>query len=243
MTGEMERELAAARARIDAREFDRALADLKTFLDEHGGSALAPEAMLLTGRAQELAGRREGAMATYAAFRTRYKGNARMPDATFRLAQVTGAQKGREGEAIRLYAEVITQYPSSPRAPEAMFAQAELQDRLKLREVDPKLAASVPTSLMTYRTLADRYPRTALTEHALFRIGNMYEDMKRYDLAAQAFENLGTWFPESRYEGWFRAAELYDRRLKNKEKARAAYLQVPPASPRYKDAQKRAGRS
>ena len=45
-------------------------------------------------------------------------------------------------------------------------------------------------------------------------------------------------------EAWpllgFRAGEIYERRLRDKEKARAAYAQVPAASPRYKDAQKRA---
>jgi tetratricopeptide (TPR) repeat protein len=241
-TIEMERELAAARARIDAREFDRAIADLKTFLDRHGSSSLAPEALLLSGRAEELAGRREEAMASYVVFRSRYKGHTGMPDATYRLAQVTGAQKGREDEAIRLYTEVFTQYPSNRRAPEAMFSKAEVQDRLKLRETDPMLSGSVPASLLTYRTLADRYPKAALTEHALYRIGNMYEDLKRYDLAAQAFEKLGAWFPLSRYDGWFRAGELYDRRLKNQAKAQEAYLKVLPSSPRYKDAQKRAGK-
>jgi TolA-binding protein len=238
----MEQELAAAKSLIVAREFDKAISQLTAFIGAHAGSSLAPDATLQIGRAQELAGRRDDAMATYAAFRKQYKGSALMPDATFRLAQVTGAQRGREGEAIQLYTDLVAQYPTSPRAPEAMFATAELQDRLKLRHVDPELSTSAPTSLLTYRALTDRYPRTALTEHALFRLGNMYDDLKRYDLAAQAFEKLGTWFPQSRYEGWFRAAEMYDRRLKDKVKAQAAYLKVPPTSPRYKDAQKRAGR-
>ncbi len=88
--------------------------------------------------------------------------------------------------------------------------------------------------------MADRYPRATLTQHALFRLANTYDGMKRYDLEAEAFERLGASFPQSNYDGWFKAAELYDRRLKDKEKARAAYLQVPPSSPRYRDAQKRA---
>jgi TolA-binding protein len=236
------RELSAARARIEGREFDQAITDLQRFLAQHAGSALAPEAILLKGQAQELSGQSDAAIATYGEFRTRYRATARMPDATFRLAQLTGALKGREGEAITLYTEVFSQYPNSPRAPEALFAKAGLQDKLKLVEVDPKLSTSVPASLVTYRVMTDRYPRAALTQHALLRSANMYDTLKRYDLEAQVFERLGASFPQSGYDGWFKAAELYDRRLKDKEKARAAYLQVPPTSPHYRDAQKRAGR-
>ena len=201
----MERELAAARGRIAAKQFDQALVDLKTFLAAHGGSALAP-------------------------------------DAAFLMAQVTGAQAGRELDAIGLYTDVAARYPNSPRAPEALFSKGGLQDRLRLRATDPQLGSSVPASLATYRAMADGYPRAVLTQHALSRMAGMYDDMKRYDLAAQAYEKLGAWFPQSAYDGWFRAAELYDRRLKNQAKAQEAYLKVPPSSPRYRDAQKRAGK-
>jgi TolA-binding protein len=158
------------------------------------------------------------------------------------LALLTARTKGKEGDAIALYTEVYTQSPKSPRAPEAMFAKAEVQGRLKLRDVDPTLSVPVPRELLTYRELAERYPRAAAAEHALFRVAGMYEDLRRYDLAAQAYEKLGAGFPESHYDGWFRAGEVYERRLKDGEKARAAYLQVPASSPRYKDAQKRAAK-
>jgi hypothetical protein len=46
-------------------------------------------------------------------------------------------------------------------------------------------------------------------------------------------------FPGNPVEVWFRLGELYERRLRNAEKARAAYEKVPPDSPRYKDAQQR----
>jgi TolA-binding protein len=197
------RELAAARAKVEAKQLDDASADLKAFVAKHPGSPLAP-------------------------------------DASFLLAQVTAARPGRERDAIALYTEIFTRYPNSPRAPEALFSKAGLQDRLDLHEADPKAGVPMPASLATYRTLAGRYPKAALTELALFRVATTYDGLKRYDLAAQAYEQLGTSFPQSRYDGWFRAGELYERRLKDKEKARAAYLKVPPSSDRYKDAQKRA---
>jgi serine/threonine protein kinase/outer membrane protein assembly factor BamD (BamD/ComL family) len=204
-TAAEERELAAARSKFAAKQFDQASADLKAFVAKHPGSALAPDASLL-------------------------------------LAEAIAAQPGRELDAITLFGDVASRYPNSSRAPEALFYRASLQDRLKLRESDRALGATVPASLVTYRTMADRFPRAVLSQHALFRMAGMYEDLERYDLAAQTFEKLGASFPASSYDGWFRAGELYERRLKDQAKARAAYLHVPPTSPRYKDAQKRAGR-
>ena len=240
--GDIERELAAAKAAIEAKQFGQAEAELKAVLGRHAGGPLAAEALFLIGQAQELDGRGDEAVATYAEFRARHKGHARWPDATYQLAQLTASRKGSERDAIKLYTALFTQYPKSPRAPEAMFAKALIEERLKLRELDPTLAVSVPMSLLTYRELTERYPSVALAEHAFFRIGNMYDELKRYDLAVRAFEALGAGFPDSRYDPWFRAGDLYERRLKDREKARAAYAKVPPSSPRYKDAQKRAAR-
>jgi TolA-binding protein len=204
-TATEEQELAAARSKFAAKQFDQASADLKAFVAKHPGSALAADASLL-------------------------------------LAEAVSAQPGRELDAIALFGDLASRYPNSSRAPEALFYKASLQDRLKLRETDRALGATVPASLVTYRAMADRFPRAVLSQHALFRMAGMYEDLERYDLAAQAFEKLGASFPDSSYDGWFRAGELYERRLKDKAKARAAYLRVPPTSPRYKDAQKRAGK-
>jgi hypothetical protein len=38
---------------------------------------------------------------------------------------------------------------------------------------------------------------------------------------------------------WFRLGDIYERRLKNPEKARDAYARVPPDAPRYDEAQRR----
>ena len=63
--------------------------------------------------------------------------------------------------------------------------------------------------------------------------------LKRYDLAAAAFNDLATRFPQTRYDAWWRAAETLDKRLKDKTAARAAYGRVPTTSPNYGTAQKR----
>jgi TolA-binding protein len=207
-----------------------------------GSSAAAEEQELAAARAKFEDKQFDQASADLKAFVAKHPGSALLADAALLLVQVTAAQPGRELDAIAQYGDVASRYPKSPRAPEALYYKAGLQERLKLRETDPALGASAPASLATYRAMADRYPRAVLSQHALFRIAGMYDDLKRYDLEAQAFETLGASFPESSYDGWFRAGELYERRLKDKDKARAAYLHVTPTSPRYKDAQRRAGK-
>ena len=60
-----------------------------------------------------------------------------------------------------------------------------------------------------------------------------------YELAASTFADLGTRFPETRYDAWFSAAELFEKTAEGRGRARDAYAKVPPASPRYEAAQKK----
>ena len=78
-----------------------------------------------------------------------------------------------------------------------------------------------------------------VAEFALWRLGQEYRDRRLYDLAASTFADLGTRFPETRYDAWFSAAELFEKQLKDAARAREAYAKVPAASPRYEAAQKK----
>jgi TolA-binding protein len=180
-------------------------------------------------------------MNAFVEFASRYKTHARAADALFRVAQLT-LITGRQGsvpEARTLFGEVAEQYPQSPLAPQALAEKAAIEDRLRLREVDQEVGTSVPASLVTLRALVQKYPASPLAEKAWWTLAGLYEDAKRYDLAARACESLAASFPATAYDAWFRAGELYEKRVKDQEKARAAYARVPAASPRYKDAQKR----
>ena len=66
-----------------------------------------------------------------------------------------------------------------------------------------------------------------------------YDDLKRYDLQAQALTALGTSFPKTRYDAWWEAGEVYERRLRENARAKEAYSRVPNTSRRYRDAQKK----
>ena len=74
---------------------------------------------------------------------------------------------------------------------------------------------------------------------ALNRLAELYTEIDRYDLAAEAYTTLATRFPDNTLDAWFKAGEIYERRLKELERAREAYAQVPATSQRYRDAQRK----
>jgi hypothetical protein len=122
----------------------------------------------------------------------------------------------------------------------AMMVKIDIEDRLGLRETDPVAGQIAPASMRTKRLLTERAPQHPAAEAAWWQLGESYEKLKLYDLAVQACVELATRFPNTRLDAWFKAGEISDRRLKNKDGARAAYLRVPPASARYGEAQSRA---
>ena len=101
------------------------------------------------------------------------------------------------------------------------------------------LQVEVPALLVTLRMISDQFPGEAQTMVALNQLALGYEDMNQYQAAAEVWEHMAAQFPGNPVEVWFRLGELYERRLRNAEKARAAYEKVPPDTPRYKDAQQR----
>jgi serine/threonine protein kinase/TolA-binding protein len=233
--------LDVARAKYDTRLYDQALADLRTITTTHHASTAAAAAYLLMGQIHEQQSRPEDAMAAYVELRSRHPRTDAAAQGTFRLAQLTVRTKrpDRVKSARDLFGAVPSEHPSSVWAPRALAAKAALEAREKIKEHDAVLGANVSAAMTTNRLLAQRYPSAPEAELALWQLGDAYDDLKRYDLAATAFETLATRFPLTRYDAWWRAAELYDKRLKNKTAARAAYSRVPSRSPKYEDAQRR----
>ena len=95
------------------------------------------------------------------------------------------------------------------------------------------LQIDVPALVVTLRMIADQFPGEAQTMLALNQLASTYEDMNQYAAAAEVWEHMGAQFPGNPAEVWFRLGELYERRLRNPDKARAAYEKVPADSPRY----------
>ncbi len=234
--------LAAIKAKVDSGQPDGVAADLTAFVSRYADTPSGPEASILLAKTQAQQGRLQDAIATYEDAARRYKGDQRAAEALFNQAQTLQKTPGGDAKARGPLAQIGNDYPQSTWFVPAMTVKMTIEDRLRLQEMDPVLGVKVPASLLTRRRLIERAPRHQTAEAAMWRVGETYEDMKRYDLAAQMYADLGTRFPDTRFDAWFKAGEIDERRLNRREDARAAYLKVPVTSPRYRDAQDRARR-
>ena len=184
-------------------------------------------------------------MAAYIEFDKRFAGNPRVAESKLRRAQLLLRARGqqRQAEAYALFGEVARDVPGSPQAKQALLArrQAEMQRR-QLRAMDPVLQVEVPALLVTLRALADQFPSDPETMPAMNQLATAYIEMDRFQAAADVWEQMAARFPGNPAEVWWQLGDLYERRLRNPEKAREAYGKVPPASPRYREAQQRLNR-
>jgi tetratricopeptide (TPR) repeat protein len=117
--------------------------------------------------------------------------------------------------------------------------RADIEARQGTYQRDDVLGGAVPTAAVTYRTVVERYGSSDAAPQALKNLARIYTDTKRFELAAATFETLAARDAEDRYDAWFAAGEIYDKRLKDPVRARANYARVPPSSPHYDDARKR----
>jgi serine/threonine protein kinase/tetratricopeptide (TPR) repeat protein len=231
-----------ARAKIDAKLYDQGVADLKQALSQNPTSTNAPAALLLVANAYDSQGRSSDAMATYVELRSKYSASKTVAaEATYRLAELVlqSKQDNKETDARALLTEVVTNAPKSPWAPRALARRAALEERAKIRVGDSELQTSVPAALVSYRSLVKNYPTAESAETALLKLADFYDDAKRYDLAAQTLQDLARRFPNNTRDAAWRAGEMYEKRVKDPQKAREAYMLVPASSSRYRDAQKK----
>jgi serine/threonine protein kinase/outer membrane protein assembly factor BamD (BamD/ComL family) len=233
-------ELAIARQQIDLRLYDQAIETLKRSADSsQGRQAIA--SLFLTASIHETRGDIANAMSTYVEIATRFPDDPRAPEAQVKLAQTMLKSKraDRERDALRTLNAVIEKYPNSAWAPRALLIRAELETKAGAFERDEERGGSLPTAAVTYRRITQRYPASECVPTALQKLAALYVDAKRFASAVAVLEQLGARDRDGRYGAWFAAAEIYEKRLKDPEKARAAYARVPPSSPRYAEAQKK----
>jgi serine/threonine protein kinase/outer membrane protein assembly factor BamD (BamD/ComL family) len=236
-----EGELRVARAKFDAKLYDQALTTLQGVAAREGVGEAATQARFLMASIYELQSKIEDAMAAYLDIVNRDKDHPRAPEALYLMAQSTLRSKRpqKEQESRELLIQVVTNYPQSSWAPRALMTRADLEERQRFYQRDAELAAAVPAALVTYRQVATQYAGVAVAETALWKLGRAYVDIKRYDLAAKTFADLAVRYPDTKFDAWFAAAELYEKRLNDDVNARGAYARVPSSSPRFRDAQKR----
>jgi TolA-binding protein len=239
-TSSAAQDLRIARTMIKAGLHDQAAAKLRNLVVSHPATPQALQGYFLMADIQVKQRHVDDAKATYLEIADRFKGNARAPEALFRMAQLMrGSQRAdREAESRRLLTDIASQYRKSRWAARALYAKAEIEQEQSLRERDEELKTSVPSALVTYRQIARDYPQSAFHEAALWRMAGLYGKLKRYDLAADAYETIGKSYKAHSDEAWFRSAEIYRRRLNDRQKARAAYTNVSATSRYFEDAQK-----
>jgi tetratricopeptide (TPR) repeat protein len=157
------------------------------------------------------------------------------------LAELTlkSRQPNREETARAIYGRAAAAAPGSPTALRALQAKAGIEERRRLRERNAAIGREVPAQLATLRTLADQFPASPHGMLALYRLGTGWADLDQWTLAAGAFTDLATRYPSNPHDAWWELGEIYERRLRDDERARAAYAQVPSTSKRYQEAQRK----
>lgn len=236
-------DLEVARGKFDAKLFEQALADARALVTAYPASPAAIDGHYLIAKSLASLGRAPDAIGAYVEIQTRFKGDPRAAEAAFQQAKLVQAADSKKStdEAKRLYADCAAAYPASPWSARALAAKAEIERSQRATLRDAALGATVPAALATYRDLTARFPAEPVAEKAWWELGQMYEDEKRWDLAAEAYEKLTQHFPQTRLDAWFRLAEIYERRLKDPARAKLAYAKVPTTSAHFKEAQKKAG--
>ena len=231
-----------AKAKFDAKLYDQALASLQPVIAQNASAPSTPAAYVLMAQIYDRQGRLDDAMAACVELRHKYRGTPAAGEGTYLMADLLLRSKraDRDASAREALAELPVVYPNSPWTPRGLLLKATLEERGKVFVVDPQLNAQVPAALITLRSLTDKYPDADGIEGAYAKLADMYDELKRFDLAAGTWEKLATRFPASTRDAWWKSAELYEKNVKDLPKAREAYARVPESSSHYKDAQKRA---
>jgi TolA-binding protein len=239
---EAARRMEIARTKLNSNLPDQAVADLRQIVRDYPQSAMASDAAYLAAETLEKMNRIEDAMAAHLEFANRFPSDPRMAPSRLRLAELTlrSKQPNRETSALDIFGQIIRDHPKTPSALLALQSKSRIETDRRLETKDPLLGKQVPAALVTLRTLTEQFPEAPASMSALNRLAALYVEEEEYLRAAHALTDLANRFPNNPHDAWFRLGELYERRLNDRERARAAYAQVPQSSSRYRDAQRRA---
>ena len=234
--------LEVAKAKLANNLNDQALADLRQIIIDYPNSAPAAEAAFLSADVYEKAGRVDEAMGAFVEFEQRFSRDRRAPESKLRRAQML-ARRDDPASIVRarqLMSEVARENSGTPHAQLALNLKLRMEtERKGLREMDPVLKVEVPAAMVTLREFIEQFPNTNQAMAYRNRLAGMLSDMDRHEEAARVLEDLADRAGTNAPELWFRLGDIYERRLKNAEKAREAYAKVPKSSPRFNEAQRR----
>ncbi len=241
LNAEAAKRLEVARAKIGSNLVDQGINDLRAVITEFPTTPMAADAAYLVAETFTRLGRADDAMAAHVEFANRFASDARLADSQFALGDLTlkSRQPTRDEAAREIFGRAAAAAPGSPTALRALQAKIAIEDRRRLKVREVAAGKEVPASLATLRTLADQFPTSPHGMLALFRLGSGYADADQWELAARAWTDLATRYPDNPNDAWWLLGELYERRLRDDERAKGAYAQVPATSKRYQDAQRK----
>ncbi len=233
-------QLLVGRQQIALKLYDQAIQSLRKVADGPDRRQ-AIDAAFLIASVHDTRGDVANAMGAYVEIASRFPEDPRAAEALLRLAESTLKSKRRDGEqeAARTLTQLVAKYPASAEAPRALLMRGDIEARQGGYQRDEVLGGSTPTAVVTYRAVTDRYASSDAATEAFNKLARIYANAKRFEIAAQTFQMLAARDPADRYDAWFAAGELFDKRLKDKTRAREAYSHVPSSSPHYAEAQKR----
>jgi TolA-binding protein len=234
--------LEVARAKLKSNLVDQGIADLRAIVSEYPATSVAADASFLAADTLTRLGRADDAMAAHVEFANRFGSDARLADSQVTLADLTlkSRQPNRDEAARVIFGRAAAAAtPGSPTALRALQAKAGIEERRRLRERDATLGRDVPAQLLTLRQLADQFPGSPHGMLALYRLATGWSDLDQWEMAAAAYTDLATRYPSNPHDAWWQLGELYERRLRDDGRAKAAYAQVPASSKRYQDAQRK----
>jgi len=241
LSAEATQRMDIARAKLGSNLLDQGVADLRAIVSDFPATPVAADAAFLAADALTRAGRTGDAMAAHVEFENRFGSDPRLAESQLALADLTlkSRQPNREEAARAIYGRAAAAAPGTTTALRALQAKIGIEERRRLKERDAAVGKDMPASLLTMRMLADQFPTSPHGMLALYRLGSGYADNDQWEMAARAWTDLATRYPDNPNDAWWLLGELYERRLRDNERAQAAYAQVPSSSKRYQDAQRK----
>ena len=193
-------------------EPEMAADEFKDLLESHPNFGKTDVALYRLGEALSKTGDDAGAKKALAELVAKHTTSEKLPQATFRLAQLTAPDD--PAKAAGLYGTMAGKWPDNPLAEAALYWKAEELFKAKLWG----------TAAKAYAAVIDKHPTGKYVAHALYSRGWSELKAGREEAALAAFQDFLSKFPrhELAPESKLKMAEAL-RKLKRYDEAVAAY--------------------
>ena len=139
-----------------------------------------------------------------------------------------------EPGAIKLFRKYAKDYPNSPLLPNILYLLAEAEFRIAWRQKYP----NYEKALAAYQHATRKFPKSRFSDHALYKIGNIFEEIG-YTLEARVLYNEGINQNKRSLYNTARKNSLANMLLKEKryEEAYEAFQKILKKAPKSNEAQ------